>query len=63
MTQQLAIDQADAATATAAASCTAALQEISIYSHSTLLYWWPAWAFGFVIALLNAGPGKVPGYR
>ena len=31
------------------------LQEIKIYSHSTLLYWWPAWAFGFVSTLLNAG--------
>ena len=45
MTQHLAIDQ------TAAASA----QVINIYGHSTLLYWWPAWAFGFVFALLNAG--------
>lgn len=36
----------------------AALQEIHVYGHSTLLYWWPAWAFGFVIALLNAGQEK-----
>jgi len=36
----------------------AAQQAITIYSHSTLLYWWPAWAFGFVIALLNAGQEK-----
>ena len=34
------------------------LQEINVYGHSTLLYWWPAWAFGFVIALLNAGQEK-----
>lgn len=33
----------------------AAQKEIKIYSHSTLFYWWPAWAFGFVGALLNAG--------
>lgn len=33
-------------------------QEIHIYSHSTLLYWWPAWVFGYVIALLNAGQEK-----
>jgi hypothetical protein len=26
--------------------------------HSTLLYWWPAWAFGFVFAILNAGQEK-----
>jgi hypothetical protein len=55
MTQQLAMDE----TATAVAvPHQAALQEISIYSHSTLLYWWPAWAFGFVFALLNAGQEK-----
>jgi hypothetical protein len=35
-----------------------AAQEITIYSHSTLLYWWPAWAFGFVLAILNAGQEK-----
>jgi hypothetical protein len=28
-------------------------QQVNIYSHSTLLYWWPAWAFGFVVGLLN----------
>ena len=27
-------------------------------SHSTLLYWWPAWAVGFVSAVLNAGQEK-----
>ena len=36
----------------------AVLQEINVYGHSTLLYWWPAWALGFVIALLNAGQEK-----
>ena len=34
------------------------LQEINVYGHSTLLYWWPAWAFGFLMALLNAGQEK-----
>jgi hypothetical protein len=53
MTQQLAIDETDAATLPAVPH-TAAPQVITIYSHSSLLYWWPAWAFGFVIALLNA---------
>ncbi|MFM9940773.1 MAG: hypothetical protein ACKVP7_14915 [Hyphomicrobiaceae bacterium] len=33
----------------------AVVQEVRVYGHSTLLYWWPAWAFGFLIALLNAG--------
>jgi hypothetical protein len=45
----------------------AALQEIYVYGHSTLFYWWPAWAFGFLIALLNAGQEKflatTPGAR
>jgi hypothetical protein len=54
MTQQLTIDQTDAATVATLAH-PAALQEINVYGHSTLLYWWPAWAFGFVIALLNTG--------
>src|SRR6202163_4209931 len=57
MTQHLTIDHTDAATA-AAMPHPDAPQEINIYSHSTLLYWWPAWAFGFVIALLNAGQEK-----
>jgi hypothetical protein len=57
MTQQLTIDQTDAATV-AASPHPVALQEIKVYSHSTLLYWWSAWAFGFVIALLNAGQEK-----
>jgi hypothetical protein len=30
-------------------------QEVIVYSHSTLLYWWPAWAFGYIFAVLNAG--------
>lgn len=54
MTQQLTIDQTDAA----AFSHPAAPQEIIIYGHSTLFFWWPAWAIGFVIALLNAGEEK-----
>ena len=53
LTQQIGIDQTDAAVA--GASPRAALQEIS---QSTLLYWWPAWAFGFVLPLLNAWQAK-----
>jgi hypothetical protein len=68
MTQQLALNQTDVATVIALPD-PATLQEINIYGHSTLLYWWPAWALGFVIALLNAGqeeflttaPGSQPG--
>lgn len=36
-----------------------ALQEITIYGHSTLLYWWPAWAAGFVCAILNEGQERL----
>ncbi len=61
MTEQLTIDHT--AVATVSAPSHPATQEIRIYSHSTLLYWWPAWAIGFVIALLNAGQERVPGYR
>jgi hypothetical protein len=34
-------------------------QQVNIYSHSTLLYWWPAWAFGFLVGLLNLGQERV----
>jgi hypothetical protein len=54
MTQQATIDQTDAGHI-AVLPGPDVVQEVHIYSHSTLLYWWPAWAFGFVIALLNAG--------
>ena len=57
MTRSPALDQTDAATVASVSHPTAA-QEISIYSHSTLLYWWPAWAVGFLFALLNAGQEK-----
>lgn len=30
---------------------TAAKQELKVYMHSPLLYWWPVWAGGFVMAL------------
>jgi len=54
MTQPPAIVTMDAATR-AAMLPPSVRQEIKIYGHSTLLYWWPAWAFGFLIAGLNAG--------
>src|SRR5437016_4067337 len=28
-------------------------QQIKIVSHSTLFYWWPVWAVGFLMALLT----------
>jgi hypothetical protein len=54
MKQQSKIEQTDTASV-ATSPQPADLQEIFIYSHSTLFYWWPAWAFGFLFALLNAG--------
>jgi hypothetical protein len=57
MSQLPPIVSAGAATAPAALPL-AAVQEINVYGHSTLLYWWPAWAFGFVFAALNAGQEK-----
>jgi hypothetical protein len=59
MTQrQRTIGHSDAATVVAASARPAALQEINIYDPTTLLYWWPAWCFGFGIVLLNAGQEK-----
>ena len=40
---------------------TGSQQEIIIYSHSTLLYWWPAWVAGYVIALFNAAQASYAG--
>jgi hypothetical protein len=54
VTQYIAIDQTEGTVAEALPH--AAQQEIR---HSPLFYWWPAWAFGFVLPLLNAGPEKI----
>jgi hypothetical protein len=41
------------------------MDEIRIYSHSPLFYWWPVWLFGFLFALITAADGErvaiVPG--
>lgn len=34
-------------------------QEITIVSHSTLLYWWPVWAIAFILGLLTLAEGQV----
>jgi hypothetical protein len=57
MTQSLTTPQARS-TVAGVVTQPASLQEINVYGHSTLLYWWPAWAFGYLIALLNAGQEK-----
>ncbi len=32
--------------------------QLKIYSHSSLFYWWPVWAVGFLMALLSYGRGQ-----
>jgi hypothetical protein len=32
-------------------------EEVRIYSHSSLFYWWPVWAAGFIMALLTGIEG------
>lgn len=36
-------------------------QHLRIYSHSTLLYWWPVWVVGYIMALITYGEGH--GYQ
>ena len=38
----------------ALAAETARVPQIFVYSHSTLVYWWPAWAFGFLFVFFNS---------
>lgn len=33
-------------------------EEVRIYSHSSLFYWWPVWAVGFIMALLTWADGS-----
>jgi hypothetical protein len=28
-------------------------REVTVYSHSAIYYWWPVWAFGYVMALVT----------
>src|SRR5262245_2327335 len=54
MTHDVAInDEVPSEKELAAAAAAARVPEVFVYSHSTLVYWWPAWAFGFVFAFLN----------
>jgi hypothetical protein len=34
-------------------------EEVRIYSHSPLFYWWPVWAVGFIMALLTLTDGHL----
>lgn len=40
-------------TAGAAAATPSSTQEIRIYAHSSILYWWVVWAYGYVCAALT----------
>ena len=48
-----------------AADTTPEFDEIRVYSHSPLFYWWPVWLFGFIFALITLIDGDrmviVPG--
>lgn len=35
------------------------LPEVRLYSHSTLVYWWPAWVTGYIMAFLTYWQGGV----
>jgi hypothetical protein len=41
------------------ATQTPKVNEVKIYSHSALFYWWPVWAVGFVLGVLSL----IQGYR
>src|SRR5215203_4151848 len=51
MTDQTAPNE-KALAAQAAAEATR-IPQVFVYGHSTLFYWWPAWAFGFFFAFLE----------
>jgi hypothetical protein len=38
---------------TPAAAATPGFDELRIYSHSPLFYWWPVWLFGFLFSLIT----------
>src|SRR6516165_4898923 len=48
--------QPPARPATAPATA-ATLNELRIISHSNLFYWWPVWAFGFVLGIVSLVSG------
>ncbi len=41
-----------------AATKLAGPMELTVYAHSTLLYWWPVWVTGFLMAFLTYLEGK-----
>jgi hypothetical protein len=59
MTQQFAADPDVTLIPPHATASGVAEPEIRIYGHSTLFYWWPAWAFGLAIGIINASQEKI----
>jgi hypothetical protein len=55
----------DPGAAQSASDATPGFDEIRVYSHSPLFYWWPVWLFGFIFALITLMDGDrlviVPG--
>ena len=35
------------------------IRQVRVYRHSTMFYWWPAWVFGFAIALIKEGQERI----
>jgi hypothetical protein len=44
--------------AAATAARAARIQEVTIYSHSSIVYWWPVWVVGYLFAFLTWWQGK-----
>jgi hypothetical protein len=40
------------------ATATDTVKELKIYSHSSLMYWWPIWLVGYLLAILTALQGE-----
>jgi hypothetical protein len=49
---------ATAATGVNAATTLSGPMEVTVYSHSNLLYWWPIWVTGFIMAILTYLEGQ-----
>lgn len=32
---------------------TSPVREVTVYAHSPIFYWWPVWAFGYILALVT----------
>jgi hypothetical protein len=50
---------ASAGTGVNAATKLAGPLEVTVYTHSNMLYWWPVWVTGYILALITYLEGKV----